>query len=48
MAIDQRDITSQLRMMGDPELRQYAAMHKNDPYIFPWLSKKARTARGYA
>ena len=35
MAIDQRDITSQLRMMGDPELRQYAAMHKNDPYIFP-------------
>ena len=35
MAIDQRNISSQLRMMGDPELRQYAAMHKNDPYIFP-------------
>lgn len=35
MAIDQRDITSQLRMMKDAELQQYAAMHKNDPYIFP-------------
>ena len=35
MAIDQRDISSSLRFMGDPELRQYAAMHKNDPYIFP-------------
>jgi len=22
-------------MMSDPQLRQYAAMHKNDPYIFP-------------
>jgi hypothetical protein len=35
MAIDQRDITSQLRMMDDTALRQYAAMHKSDPYIFP-------------
>jgi hypothetical protein len=35
MAIDQRDITSQLRMMDDSALRQYAAMHKSDPYIFP-------------
>ena len=35
MAIDQRDITSQLRMMDDRALRQYAAMHKADPYIFP-------------
>lgn len=35
MAIDQRDITSQLRMMGDRALQQYAAMHKNDPYVFP-------------
>jgi hypothetical protein len=35
MAIDQRDITSQLRMMDDRALQQYAAMHKNDPYIFP-------------
>ena len=35
MAIDQRDITSQLRMMDDRALRQYAAMHKSDPYVFP-------------
>jgi hypothetical protein len=35
MAIEQYDIASTLRFMGDPELRQYAAMHKNDPYIFP-------------
>jgi hypothetical protein len=35
MAIDQRNISSQLRMMDDGALRQYAAMHKSDPYIFP-------------
>jgi hypothetical protein len=35
MAIDQRDISSSLRFMDDRALQQYAAMHKNDPYIFP-------------
>jgi len=35
MAIDQRNISASLRMMGDRVLQQYAAMHKNDPYIFP-------------
>jgi len=35
MAIDQRNISSQLRMMDDRALQKYAAMHKNDPYIFP-------------
>jgi hypothetical protein len=35
MAIDQRDVSSTLRFMKDDVLRQYAAMHKNDPYIFP-------------
>ncbi len=35
MAIDQRDVSSALRFMKDDVLRQYAAMHKNDPYIFP-------------
>ena len=35
MAIDQRDVSSTLRFMEDDELQQYAAMHKNDPYIFP-------------
>ncbi len=28
-------ITSTLRTMGDRQLQQYAAMHKNDPYILP-------------
>jgi hypothetical protein len=28
-------ITSTLRMMGDTQLQQYAAMHKDDPYILP-------------
>ena len=28
-------ITSTLRTMGDAQLKQYAAMHKNDPYILP-------------
>ena len=28
-------ITSTLRMMPDQQLQQYAAMHKDDPYIFP-------------
>lgn len=32
---DSRSVMAQLRMMGDTELRQYAAMHKNDPFIFP-------------
>ena len=35
MAIDQRDVSSTLRFMEDSALQQYAAMHKNDPYIFP-------------
>jgi len=29
------EITSQLRMMSDQQLQQYAAMHKADPYILP-------------
>jgi hypothetical protein len=35
MAIDQRNISSKLRFMDDRTLQKYAAMHKNDPYIFP-------------
>jgi hypothetical protein len=35
MAIDQRDVSSTLRLMDDRALQQYAAMHKSDPYIFP-------------
>ena len=33
--LDQKNISSKLRMMNDRALQQYAAMHKNDPYIFP-------------
>jgi hypothetical protein len=35
MSLDQRDISSALRFMKDDVLLQYAAMHKNDPYVFP-------------
>ena len=35
MAIDQRNISAELRMMDDRALQQYAAMHKSDPYVFP-------------
>jgi hypothetical protein len=31
--IDVNKITSTLAKLGDPELQQYAQMHKNDPYI---------------
>jgi hypothetical protein len=33
--LDQKNISSKLRLMDDRVLQQYAAMHKNDPYIFP-------------
>jgi len=35
MSIAPQQISSKLRMMPDAELQQYAAMHQNDPYIFP-------------
>jgi Mannosyl-glycoprotein endo-beta-N-acetylglucosaminidase len=35
MAIDSRNVMSTLRKMSDEQLQQYAAMHKNDPYLFP-------------
>ena len=35
MSIAPQQISSKLRMMPDQELQQYAAMHQNDPYIFP-------------
>jgi hypothetical protein len=44
-------ITSVLRMMPDQQLQQYAAMHKDDPYIFPMAfaesnaRKEARAAQ---
>ena len=33
--LDQKNISSKLRMMNDRALQQYAAMHKSDPYVFP-------------
>lgn len=33
MTINVEQITSQLRMLPDPQLQKYAQMHKNDPYI---------------
>jgi len=33
MAMNPQNVLSQLRMMDDQQLQQYAAMHKNDPYI---------------
>jgi hypothetical protein len=33
MSINVNKITSTLAKLGDPQLRQYAQMHKNDPYI---------------
>jgi len=35
MTPDTRSILTSLRFMKDSELQQYAAMHKNDPFIFP-------------
>jgi len=35
MTIAPQQLSSMLRMMPDQELQQYAAMHQNDPYIFP-------------
>jgi len=33
--IASQSITSNLRMMSDAQLAQYAKMHANDPYVFP-------------
>jgi len=33
--IASQSITSNLRMMSDTQLAQYAKMHANDPYVFP-------------
>jgi len=36
-------ITSRLRGMPDAELQQYAAMHKNDPFVFPLAFQESKT-----
>ena len=35
MSIAPQSISSNLRMMSDAQLAQYAKMHANDPYVFP-------------
>jgi hypothetical protein len=45
MAIDQRNISSKLRFMDDRALQQYAAMHKNDPYIFPLAFQESQNRK---
>ena len=42
MAIDQQNISSTLASMKDDVLRQYGAMHKNDPYIFPLVFQESQ------
>lgn len=45
MAIDQKNISASLRIMDDRELQQYAAMHKNDPYIFPLVFQESQNRK---
>jgi hypothetical protein len=45
MAMNPQNVLSQLRMMGDQQLQQYAAMHKNDPFIFPLAFQESQTRK---
>jgi hypothetical protein len=45
MAIDQRNISASLRFMDDRVLQQYAAMHKNDPYVFPLVFQESQNRK---
>jgi hypothetical protein len=38
-------ITSTLRGMPDAQLQQYAAMHKNDPFVFPLAFQESQTRK---
>jgi len=41
--IASQSITSNLRMMSDAQLAQYAKMHANDPYVFPLAFQESQT-----
>ncbi len=43
MAMNPNTIMSDLRMKSDTELQQFAAMHKNDPFIFPLAFQESQT-----
>jgi hypothetical protein len=45
MAMNPQNVLSQLRMMSDPQLQQYAAMHKDDPFIFPLAFQESQTRK---
>lgn len=45
MAMNPQNVLSQLRMMSDQQLQQYAAMHKNDPFIFPLAFQESQTRK---
>jgi len=43
--LDQKNISSKLRFMDDRTLQKYAAMHKNDPYIFPLAFQESQNRK---
>jgi hypothetical protein len=45
MAMNPQNVLSSLRMMSDQQLQQYAAMHKNDPFIFPLAFQESQTRK---
>lgn len=45
MAMNPQSVLSDLRMMNDQQLQQYAAMHKNDPFIFPLAFQESQTRK---
>jgi len=45
MAMNPQNVLSSLRMMDDQALQQYAAMHKNDPFIFPLAFQESQTRK---
>lgn len=45
MAMNPQNVLSSLRMMSDQQLQQYAAMHKNDPFVFPLAFQESQTRK---
>jgi hypothetical protein len=43
MAMNPNSLMADLRMKSDKELQQFAAMHKNDPFIFPLAFQESQT-----
>jgi hypothetical protein len=45
MAVAPQNIMAQLRGMPDAQLAKYAAMHKNDPFIFPLAFQESQSRK---